>query len=221
MSLTREEARYLRDHILMLHGESLLSRIVQAPTTDEARFPWEHEVVPTLPARLQDQLRHARNFSEAIHGAALLYNLLLARARDVDDLIEGYETDLAAWAAAVEARRDDLTRWHADMGAFWSLAPLVLGRVPRRTRIFVEEWLRLVFAGPGPGRIGQDATAEDLLRRREAQLKGKRSRLENRRARELWRGASGTRQLDYRWFIGSRMIADIRTGLSVREVQHA
>jgi hypothetical protein len=41
-------------------------------------------------------------------------------------------------------------------------------------------------------------------------LKGSQSRLDSPRALERWSGAAGTRPLDYRWRVTSRIIADIQ-----------
>jgi hypothetical protein len=60
---------------------------------------------------------HAKNFSEAIHGASLLYNLMLAEKMGIlgGDLHEGmvshYEDELTKWADYLQSRIDDLGRW--------------------------------------------------------------------------------------------------------------
>lgn len=52
-------------------------------------------VCGSLDADIQDALRHARNFSETIHGAALLYNLMMARERAEDEWVVDYESRFA------------------------------------------------------------------------------------------------------------------------------
>jgi hypothetical protein len=60
-------------------SDSLLAYLVDRCRPVEAvALPWLHPEVATIPSHLQDRLTHARNFSEAIHGPALLYNLMLA-----------------------------------------------------------------------------------------------------------------------------------------------
>ena len=84
--LGRGEAEYLRERIMANVPDSLLAFLVDrdhggaSPT-----FPWLHPRFGDLPSALQAQLRHARNFSETIHGASLLYNLMLADARGLEE----------------------------------------------------------------------------------------------------------------------------------------
>jgi hypothetical protein len=68
---------------------------------------------------------------------------------------------------------------------------------------------------PGfPKRAKQDADARRLIVERESLLKGPRARIGNKRALEMWTGAAGTRQLEYRWFRVERIILDILQGLA-------
>jgi hypothetical protein len=48
---------------------------------------------------------------------------------------------------------------------------------------------------------------------RERALKRGKARLENRRALELWGGAAGTAQIDYRWYGVQTIVSDILLGL--------
>jgi len=41
-------------------------------------FPWEHPRAAEAPAQVREELLQARIFSEVMHGAAILYNLMLA-----------------------------------------------------------------------------------------------------------------------------------------------
>jgi hypothetical protein len=55
-----------------------------------------------------------------------------------------------------------------------------------------------------------------LIRDREVQLKRALARLTSRRALELWNGAAGADQLDYRWGTAQQMIEDILAPLETR-----
>ena len=212
LELTLKEARYLQDHVLMRHPDSLLAKLLLDNRHFDCGFLWEHPSLGALPEGLKTAVLHARNFSEAIHGSALLYNLMMAQARDVQEWADGYVERMGAWADLMKDRWDELARWHEESGAFWSLPALVLAAVPFRTRQFVDRWLSILFTG-GPDRIAENAAARQLIVQREAQLKHARARLTNKRALELWSGASGDRQLDFRWRNASRLLADIHSGL--------
>jgi len=214
MRLSHEEAAYLQDRILIRHRESLLAKLVQADQACEGvGFPWEHPIIGSLPSMLRQEIRQGRNFSEVIHGAALLYNLLLARARGHDEWVGQYEERLGDWATLLKDRDAKLRRWYDSRSAFWKIRPFEHARISHPTRAFVGKWLELVFKGAKPDDVVENRAAHALIRARESRLKGKRARLENPRALEMWRGASGDRQLDYRWANVSVIVADIVGGL--------
>jgi len=221
MALTKEEAQYLQDKILCNHRDSLLAKLIATdPLDEDVAFPWEHPVMSTVSESLRQDLLHARNFSEAIHGAALLYNLMLARQRETKIWIDKYEDRFAEWAAEIRSRWDSLHSWHAALSDFWALISLKLAQIPRRTRTFVTSWLGLVFGDIGPENVLNDTYAQNLIRDREVQLKGPRARLANPTALEMWRGASGDRQLDYRWAAVRDIVRDITVGLREEEPVH-
>lgn len=220
-ALTEEEAGYLRDRILARHPDSLLAVMVCADEFMEADFIWRHPMMHSLPASLCQEVAQARNFSETIHGAALLYNFMLAQARGIEEWIEHYQTRLEAWADTLAARWDELATWYEHLEAFWSSAPLKTARIPHFTRTFVKEWLRLVFAEAGKASIAHNQEVLELIHDREVRLKRSRARLGNPRALELWPGASGAGQLEFRWTTTSRLVKDILSGLQNGEGNHA
>jgi hypothetical protein len=160
---------------------------------------------------IREQLFHARCFSEILHGAALLYNLMLARLRKAKDLISYYEDGVEGWVKSLDDAHARLGKWDRDR--FWEIvlraAP---GAVPILTRQFVDEWLALALDGDVK-RIDSNPKAANLIRARERTLKRGQARLENPRALELWGGAAGASQLDYRWRTVQTIVADIQRGL--------
>lgn len=212
--LSLEEAEYLQERILATVGDSLLGHLVATSHPGaEARLPWEHPDQERFPDHIREQLEHARNFSEAMWGAALLYNLLLARKLEWEERIEHYEGLLADWRDLMTARSRDFERW--DRRRFWFLAREANPRVPAPTVAFVDRWLDRGLADPGA--VQDDAQLHKLLEDRELRLKGRRARLSNREAREDWSGASGADQLDYRWAATSLIVEDILHGLRRKE----
>jgi hypothetical protein len=216
VALTREESQYLQDHILEIHPGTFLAELVSASTHYEAEFPWNHPLAAEVPEPLRSEIVHARHFSDTIHGAALLYNLMLAEARHHAEWIEDYRSRLAAWAKELGERWLELSSWHTDISTFWHSRPLDRSRIPAGTKRFVTDWLRLLFEGAGPSGVATDASARRLISLREERLKGARARLKNPRALELWQGAAGTHRLDFRWGKVTVLVADILKGLGRR-----
>lgn len=209
--LTGEEARYLRDRILARVPKSLLAFLVDSDGAEaEVDFPWEHPLYADFPAALRELADHARNFSEAIHGAAYLYNLMLAEKRDSKELVERYKALLEEWWGEIEARGSVLEEW--NRARFWQLVASTGARVGPQTRTFIDTWLGLALNGNRAATTA--AAARQLVGNRERALKRGLSRLDNPRALELWSGAAGTGALDYRWGPTRVILRDVRDGLS-------
>ena len=210
--LRRIEADYLRERIMASVPASLLAFLVDKGREDAAAdYPWFHPQLPQFPSAIRDQLEHARNFSEAIHGAALLYNFMLAEKSAKKDLIKQYQSELAEWAEILLARENELAGW--DRKQFWSVVtsdPTV--RISIQTRIFVDNWLNLALAPAVANRIKAQDKARQLIQGRERSLKGKLARLDNRDALRNWNGAAGAGRLDYRWRQAKTIIGDILVG---------
>jgi hypothetical protein len=216
--LTAAEADYLADHVSQRHPRSLLAHLVRQPEPSKVAFPWQHPVLASLPPGLQEQLLHAQNFSELIHGAALLYNLMLAEAKPGTTLVESYRTGLQQWAAQLSARAETLQGW--DRQAFWQLVNQQAGPVSLRTQSFVNQWFDLALEPDSAFSMAENAAARAQIHDREAALKGKQARLDNPRALELWLGDSGVAQLNFRWPTVSKIMNDILTGLAEKEVDY-
>ena len=119
-----------------------------------------------------------------------------------------YRDQLAQWTERVETQTDALAAW--DRPRFWFLAALSRGPISLGTQHFVEEWIGCVRSASS---IVDDREARGLIHDREERLKRTQARLTNPRALERWGGAAGTAQLNYRWGVSQRIIADIHTGL--------
>jgi hypothetical protein len=212
--LTPAEATYLRERILARVPGTLLAFLADEgqPVDASVRFPWEHPQFAAFAPRIQEQLRHAQNFSEAMHGAALLYNWLLATRVQDAELVADYAAELERWAEILEERQADLAQW--DRHQFWNLVVNTGARVSVPTRQFIETWLNLALTPGRPQAILQDTSAQQLLYTRETALKRGRARLTNQRPLELWSGASGAWQLDYRWPVARRMVNDMLAALT-------
>lgn len=211
LALTPQEATYLRERIIQSAPASLFAYLVNVPFDDsEFRYPWDHPGQTSFPARNRDELRHARNFAEVMHGAALLYNLMLAQKNTDDDRVEGYKARLSEWMSDVDKRQAELVAWKQD--DFWTMVTVNGARIPHATRVFVMHWLTKVI-GKDLKALVKARTTRDFITTREKAMKGRLSRLDSPRSLN-WGGASSAERLDYRWNRPVRAIlADIRAPL--------
>lgn len=215
------EADYLAERLLGAAPGTYLAHLLSSGDADvEADLPWAHPAAATAPDRIREHILHARNFSEVIHGAALLYNLVLAeqvgQARAAggepaveEDLTENYRTRLGEWRAIIQTRLGDLDGW--NRGRFWQTVLDATPRVPSPTRVFVDRWLDLAVAQGGE--VADDPEARRLIVNREIAVKGALARVANTRALERWSGFSGVDQLTYRWGSVLPVVTDIAAGL--------
>lgn len=206
-ALSPEERGYLTDRVSFAAPNSLLAYLLHlARPPGNTNFPWEHVPPIELPPALSEELGHAQNFSEAMHGASLLYNLMLAREKESDDLVEHYEEWLAEWWEGLKQRSDNLSKWNRPR--LWTLVAVWGARVPPPTHNFVETWLSAIGTAQRIETILSDRRLHNLIRDRERFLKRARARLGNPRALDLWNGRSGASQLDYRWGRPVRQMLD-------------
>lgn len=211
LSLTTDDAEFLRDQITVAAPHSLFAVLVRAkgaPT--DIKFPWAHPEQATFSERIHTQLRHAQNISEVMHGAALLYNLILSELSANDQRIDHYRGRLSEWSTNISSRLSGLRAW--DRSDAWKCVESEGARIPRPTRDFVDRWCELVVAAE-PTAVADDGQARLLVKQRERKLKGPLARVENRRALELWQGASSAEPLQFRWSNADAIIRDIVTAL--------
>lgn len=211
-TLRRIEADYLCDRIMTSVPTSLLAFLVDKGRDDDsAEYPWFHPQFSQFPTVNREQLDHARNFSEAIHGAALLYNFMLAEKAEKRELMKQYQVDLTSWAESLQAREQEFNQW--DRKRFWSIVnfqPTIREGSP--TWIFVNQWLEYAI-NPAISRcVKTHEAARRLVHQREKSLKVKLARLENRDALRNWNGAAGAGRLDYRWRQAKTIVDDILVG---------
>jgi hypothetical protein len=214
-TLTTDEAEYLRERIIQAAPDSLFAFLVRNPVdASDITLPWEHPLADDLPTKCGTDLAHARCFSEAMHGASLIYNLMLAERKEDDALVAGYRERLDLWSDLVSARMSDLQHW--ARGDFWQLATRAGARVTQRTRFFVDGWLDALIGKP-PQRLLDDKRIRLMIKDRETKLKGSLARLVSRRALEGWGGASSSEPLDYRWNRPTKaVLADIASAETSR-----
>lgn len=212
LKLTRTEAIYLRERILSNAARTMLAFMVdQGEIAEHTDFPWQHHQFQQFPPHVRDLIEHAHNFSEVIHGAALLYNLMLAEAKQAREWEEVYTERLEAWTDNIATRRGQLRAWDRDR--FWDIIASGNQRVPYLTRIFINAWIDLVLSQRTSARVSTHESARQMIQERERQLKKSLARLTNQRSLELWNGEAGANQLNYRWPGAQTIISDILEAL--------
>jgi hypothetical protein len=202
--LTSEEEQYLSDQIAAATHGSMLAWLIRNRPGNSPDFVWEIDNLNQAPEHLHDLVDHARRFSIAIHGAALMYNLLLARRQGDDaraggfvDRIERWETELLVPSRALEG-------WsRAD---WWATIQRKNPRLRQPTMQFVNRWIDLLEREKS---LSDSRIAADLIATRERQIKGGRARLVNQSALDRWSGESGTGRHSFRWPIARAHIADL------------
>ena len=220
LRLERGEAEFLRDQVLTHAPGTLFAFLVAANGYEEGTdFPWEHALQEQMPAHLRLWIWHAEAFSVAVHGAALLYNLMLAEKLGAkgqseaggDAWAEDYRSKLSLWAQDVEALGPAFHSW--DRMEFWQLTREINPRISGSAVLFADRWIDMVQKASEVASLVDDEHARKLIERREFALKKGRSRLRHREQLERWGGAAGAQRIDYRWGITQRLVRDVQEGL--------
>jgi len=216
--LPGEMEEYLSARIASATQGSLLSWLVlNAPANlapfgvgEDVPYVWNIASIDDLPADLTLQVDHARRFSEAIYGAPLVYNLLLARKSGQEDLAAQYELALADWEDTI---RVDGTMLGWDRNDFWDTVLKFNPRLRDATRHFVDTWLDLVDMDQP---LAVSEPAAKLIREREIRIKGPRARFASQKALDKWSGSAGVYRLDYRWGIARSHLEDLYVARGTR-----
>lgn len=203
--LTADEADTLKSVFVRLPSSSLLGWFAGHAETAAGDWVWQHPQVGDLPDGHRARVDHARRLHHVWHGAPLLYNLMLARVVDDNDLVDQYSAEMEQWEQDVSDAKA-LDGWSRQ--EFWALVRELNPRLGAPTMAFVNQWVDLVEAGEHTSR-----RAEQLVHARELRLKGRRSRLAYPDARAGWSGYAGLVRLDYRWRVARRFLDDVLVGL--------
>jgi hypothetical protein len=138
---------------------------------------------------------------------------MLAEAAPSEELEAAYRVDLINWYELISERAVWFAEW--DIEEFWRVATDRDRRIPLLTRQFVQRWIELIRMARNGRRaeIQKNPRARSLIREREFQMKKSLARLQNRKSLELWNGAAGTEQLNYRWPVTQRILRDVLEAL--------
>ena len=214
-SLTHDEASWLAERLAEAVPGTMLQFLVTRGSrpSASARYVWQDPDANAATGPAREALDEARRFATAIHGAALLYNVLLAERADELELSE-YEGRREYFIAQLddwhrEVAGSDIMAW--DLDGLWTLVASQGRPVAAPTRYFVTSWVDLIRSRASDGLV-DDREARTLVREREIFQKRNLARLRNDRLMHQWGGASGAGRLDFRWPNIKTLLNDIVDG---------
>jgi hypothetical protein len=188
-------------------SHKLVSQLRKANEADKNIAPWDLVGVSPQNAHL---LEHARIFSDLMHGATLLYNLLLIRkaAQDknahmfsvADKETSELERKLADWQSV---SRQELQKWDVR-----DLEALQNRKVKPGTLPFISRWQKHVLETDD---LATSTAAQEFITKRENDLKWrqKKARLSNQDALRRWSGLAGMNPMMFRWGIAHGYINEL------------
>lgn len=224
-TLSADEADWLAERFLStgtsLSGTNLLCELVHtsrsgALAATDQDFAWEVALPASVPASVRELVFQAQQFSYLAHGAALLYNLLLTRARraiapEPRASERDYEGELDSWAA--EADNVDLRSWCQSTEPLWSTLAGGGARISDSVKTFVND-LAGTMHRLGPSGIRSDEYACELVRNRELDHKRGEARFRNAKRLLAYPGYAGTGQMNYRWPLVHQLLQDLGNGFA-------
>lgn len=213
MELTHEEADFLYQYIMQsyLIADSIPSQLFKHDLIDTA-LEEEYSSLETLTVLLtneseissvcRDTLKLANEFSLAMEGPHIRYNIILARKNGFVDSVDKYTKEFEEWKAEVLGR--NLFYEHSD-DAWLSGAKREHTRAFKaRTTSFIKLWSNLMRSS------ASDEVLDALVEKQALDNKKERSLLKKKVVNEGW---VGIRRLDYRWFYVRKILKDIQQGL--------
>ena len=202
--LSGDERDFLIDRLVNAQPNSLLTHLAKAERHAVCDFIWEHPDYTSFPDAARRLIKHAEVFSAVMHGAALLYNLMLAERRENEEWIDRYHRGLSDWRET-EFDPTAVSLWSLD--DFWMCIEHEGHRIRGRARQFVHRWCEL--ADEYSGEIADLPAARTLVEERERALKGSQSRFVNRTVLDKCGGRSGADRLSFRWREANSHIQDL------------
>jgi len=208
-SLTVNEAEFILDRLQTSHPYSLLYALACGGALQPVAEPWLLDS-PQITEDQRGLLNDGRQFSTVMHGAALLYNHLLASQRKSEEWTGLYEGKLQDWNKSLDL--NEIGKWSLD--EFWEPHQKDgLHRITSATKEFVREWVDTTLELNG--RVISSNKAGSLIRKRERIVKKNRSRFDNEALLRQWNGSSATGIMTYRWERAQQFLKDLHRGLGV------
>ena len=208
-AMPRVECDFLREQIGRSNPGSLLAHVLEsghAQAVKDAQYAWSCPAATDAPPSTRQLLQEALRISLVHQGAAIYYNLMLARINKDEKECADFERRLRNWSESLNQAGEDLYTW--DLEVAWTRLRNVNPRLRRAAFDFVLQWFRICTDSSHSGSVDRQE-ARLLLRERELSLKGSRARLTYADARRRKRGFSAWGRMDFRWGSAKRIILDI------------
>lgn len=217
-TLTRDERDFLRSRLAAAcidtdrlgHRYNLFGTYSRYRRATRVASLWDHPRVGHLKPEVRDMVLFAAAFARIMHGAAILYNVCVARllppAPDATRLVAHHARTFAEWSNTLAATDVDLLA--RRLPEIPKLGALTRHRVDDRTLAFVRRWTEHASHGTA---LLEHAGALALVGDREVYLKAGNgtSRIRFAKQRERWNGDSGTQMMDFRWFRARSCLNDL------------
>ncbi len=201
--LTSEEAGFIVDRLVDSHPDSLLTHLAKQGRYAKCDYIWEHPDSANFPERAGVLISHAEIFSSVMHGASLLYNLMLSELHDNQEWVNKYREALTDWSEGIG--RSSIHEWSLE--DFWVDIHHESHAIREPARRFIRQWLEIVSGQED--HVSDSQPARDLVHSREKRLKGAQSRFTNRTILDRWGGSSGADRLTFRWPDANSHIRDL------------
>lgn len=153
--------------------------------------------------KCKQYIKLAHQFSLAMEGPHIRYNILLAKNNGYDDCVKEYEHDYSTWLDVIKDE-NIFTPGKAD--EWLAVAEIDQGRhIKSASKTFIRKWCEAIQQNISKKKLdGMVASQADSN-------KGERSLLKRKLGSEKW---MGIRRLDYRWDTARTIIKDIQDGLN-------
>lgn len=216
--LDKDEAAFLRARLASAcvdqhrrgHRYNLFGTFAGYSRHTDVQELWEHPRIGALKPEARDMVMLAAAFARIMRGAAILYNVCVARLLPETNararLLDRHSKSFRDWADDLHpAEIDTLARRLPEIP---ELGILTRHRVDPKTLTFVARWTEIAGVGH---RLLEDAAVLRLVSAREEYLKAGNgtSRIRFSKQRERWNGDSGGQLMDFRWFIARSCLNDI------------
>lgn len=197
LSLTKEEAEFLKEKITRYYPNSLYSYIINNKDISlEDEDIYDLTFKNTLPEVVRNDLDLALNFGKVIHGAHIRYNIILRQKNSVE--IEDYEDYWNQWCN--EMSQFNWDKFNIDR--IYEFAQTTKG-----TKEFIEGWFKAIRELDNIN-LGQ---LDKMIEAREYSLKGQRAKLKNYGNVDVSKWV-GLGMLEYRWRNVKTLVKDIKDG---------
>lgn len=222
IDLTFTEANYLKQKFLtareiehsvpcQLFRTSLLeealkndNEFVATEAKSGSRLEVLYECVKNKEISIQckETLRNALEFSQAMEGAHLRYNCVIAHRANNERKLSEYELQFTEWLDQF----GNTSLFREDYYQNWMMAAFPLNKsINARTESFIAKWCQLIASGTSTAKL------DEFIIQRANDNKGARSLL--RKALPESQNWVGMHKLDYRWTSAIRILRDIEQGL--------